>query len=246
MQQILAVFRGDLDRVIALESEKPERLQNRLDMAERLLGAGRPKEALDWMRGPGQASSQAMEARLEARILEALDRETEARALRWRVFSETLSPELLRDHLASLPDFEDIEAEERAMAVAMDHTDEMRALALFLERARTDLAATLILRRATDWDGGDWHVLPDVAEPLEHDHPAAATILYRALLQDILQKERSKAYSHGARYLAKLDLFADAADPDLPAHMPSHATFRGSLYRDHARKRGFWGRERTT
>jgi hypothetical protein len=32
------------------------------------------------------------------------------------------------------------------------------------------------------------------AEILEHDHPPAATILYRALLDDILNQARSPAY----------------------------------------------------
>lgn len=60
------------------------------------------------------------------------------------------------------------------------------------------------------------------AETLEHEHQAAATILYRALLDDILKAARSKAYGHGAKYLGKLALLAEAADPTLPEGVKEH------------------------
>ena len=53
-------------------------------------------------------------ARLAA--LEALDRKDEAQTFCWSCFERDLSGEHLRAYLNRLPDFEDIEAEERAMA----------------------------------------------------------------------------------------------------------------------------------
>ena len=49
-------------------------------------------------------------------------------------------------------------------------------------------------------------------EQLEPDHPVAATILYRALLDDILDRARSPAYRHAARYLEKLDALSAYKD----------------------------------
>ena len=107
---------------------------------------------------------------------------------------------------------------------------------------RLDLAAQVILQHHSHWDGGRWHSLPKTAETLEHEHPAAATILYRALLDDILKAARSKAYGHGAKYLGKLALLAEAADPFLPEGVMAHEAYIAELRKNHGRKSGFWGR----
>ena len=72
------------------------------------------------------------------------------------------------------------------------------------------------------------------------DYPLAATILYRALLDEILASGRSAAYGHGARYLARLDEMAGKFDdvPDLVIDTPS--AYRARLLKSHARKSGFW------
>lgn len=77
---------------------------------------------------------------------------------------------------------------------------------------------------------------------LEHDHPLAATILYRALLDDILINTRSKAYSHGAKYLEKLTLLALEADPGRPNGMADHGAYFVKLKETHLRKSSFWSR----
>src|ERR671910_1141445 len=70
---------------------------------------------------------------------------------------------------------------------------------------RIDLAAKLVLDHRGTWDGRHYGMLVPAAGALEHDHPAAATVLYRALIDDILARARSPAYGHAARYLAKLE-----------------------------------------
>ena len=76
------------------------------------------------------------------------------------------------------------------------------------------------------------------AEQLEPDHPVAATILYRALLDDILDRARSPAYGHAARYLEKLD--ALAALGDAARSIDPHETYRAAVAKKHRRKSGFW------
>jgi hypothetical protein len=76
------------------------------------------------------------------------------------------------------------------------------------------------------------------AEALEEAYPAAATVLYRALINDILARARSPAYGHAARYLTKLASLADQVDTweDIPDHVAYHA----SLKQAHGRKAAFW------
>jgi hypothetical protein len=64
--------------------------------------------------------------------------------------------------------------------------------------------------------GGSTGLLAPAAEALEDVEPRAASVLlYRALIDDILQRARSPAYGHAARYLARLDaLAASGASPE--------------------------------
>ena len=253
MRQTIAVARGDLDLVIALESQKHSRVQDTVGVATKLLEANRLDEALEWVRKPGQqtirssddddtGSSQQVE--IEARILEALGDKPAAQTLRLKCFETYLSPDILRAYLKVFPDFEDIEAEEKAMAAALNHSNPQRALQLFLDWPRLDLAALVVIRHHRNWDGGDWHSLPKVAGMLEHEYPLAATILYRALLDSILAKARSKAYGHGAKYLQQLELLASNTDVDKnrPAGMLSHQRYHDEMQANHKRKSGFWAK----
>lgn len=249
MRQTLASARGDLDLLIALETKKKPHMQDTLGIAAQLLKVGRNAEALDWVRKPGRRSfgetdddRSPKRASLEAHILDAMGDKPAAQALRWRCFEARLSADILREHLKHLPDFEDIEAEERAHALAMEQADPELALQFFLDWPRLDLAAKLIAAHPHRWNGGDWHILPKVAGLLEHDHPLAATILYRALLDNILDRARSKAYGHGAKYLGKLALLAQDADAARPSAITDHATYLAGLKKAHPRKSGFWAR----
>lgn len=249
MRQSIASARGDIDLLIALEAQKRLHVQDTQGIAAQLLEAGRAAEALDWVRKPGRRSFDAADnnmsprrVSLEAQILEALDDKPAAQALRWRCFEASLSADILREYLKHLPDFEDMKAEERAHALALAKAEPEAALQFFLDWPRLDLAAELIVTHPHRWDGRDWRILPKVASLLEHDHPLAATILYRALLDDILDRARSKAYSHGAKYLGKLILLAGDADPARPGGIVDHATYLAGLKKTHPRKTGFWTR----
>lgn len=248
MRQTIAEARGDIDLMITLESAKKPHMQDVQGMAVRLLAAGRADEALEWVRKPGSRVKGQDDAlspqrvQIEASILEALGDKSAAQALRWQCFESRLSADILRDYLKNLPDFDDIEAETNALQYGLSHQDPELALRFYLNWPRLDLAAQIILQHHAHWDGGLWHSLPKTAETLEHEHQAAATILYRALLDDILKAARSKAYGHGAKYLAKLALLAEAADPFLPEGVMEHGSYLAQLRKNHGRKSGFWGR----
>lgn len=258
MRQSIARAQGRLDHLISLEREKPERSQDRLGIAALLHETGRLGEALEWVRegGPyahatlfGLAEDDApddspavRQALLEAAILKDMGRKAEGSQALWDHFARTLAPDILRAHMKTLPDFDDIEAEERAMALALDHTDAKAALRFFLAWPRHDLAGQVIIAHRDLWSGSDWHILPGIAATLEHEQPLAATILYRVLLDDILARARSKAYGHGAKYLAALDRLAAEAEaaPGRPEDLDTHATYRAHIKTQHGRKAGFW------
>ena len=250
LRQIVASARGDLDTLIALEGQKLPHVQDTIAIAERLFTAGRTQDALDWVRRPGRGgwdstkgAGTALRASLEAKILTALGEKDAAQDLRWQAFEQTLDAGILREHVAALPDFAEFDTLDRAFAHAMAHSDRYKTLEFLLAWPRRDLAAQLIVSSPAGWDGNQYYTLPPIAEALQHDFPLAATILYRALLDDILLKARSKAYPHAARYLKTLAQIAAAAETDPPrrADVADHASYFARLERDHARKVGFWG-----
>jgi hypothetical protein len=227
-RQAIADARSDVDAYIALGSERPDGRQDPMSAASRLLTAGRPAEALDWVRRPARRGIRAMSAADLADHSAGTDLSDRERV--WL--------EILRDYVVHLGDFDEFDALERAFGYAAAHPDQHRALGFFLEWPRLDLAAKLVLVRRETWAGQHYGLLVPAAEALEHDHPVAAAVLFRALLDDILARARSQAYGHAARYLAKLD---DLSTEDLAASgVIDHEAYRAGLRRSHGRKVGFW------
>jgi hypothetical protein len=220
-----------------------------------LLAAKRFDEALDWVRREKRGAIVYMSAvdfaegrvtrpyefkrvALEARILEAQDDRAAAQALRWSRFEKTLDVETLRAYVAGLDDFQEFDELDRAFALAESSPQAYAALAFFVAWPRPDRAARLVLARSGRWEGRHYGVLAEAATLLETDYPLAATVLYRALLDDILVRGHSAAYSHGARYLAKLGDIAKSIAGD--SGLEDHATYLFGLKKAHGRKYGFW------
>jgi hypothetical protein len=65
-------------------------------------------------------------------VLEGLGEADAAQDARWSYFERTLSAEHLRAYLKRLPDFEDIEAEERAIDHARSSASFLHALAFLV------------------------------------------------------------------------------------------------------------------
>lgn len=260
IRQLVADALGDLDGLIALEETKHPNSQDTIGIAGRLLEAGRAKEALNWIRRPNDPGVRYMDAAdladgwlprdptdsqrtsLEAKILEALGDKETAQSLRWSAFETLLDTATLREYVAALPDFEEFSVLDQAFSQALSSKHIYNALAFLMEWPKLDLAAQHIIDHQDAWDGHQYYMLPPIADSLQHDYPLAAAILYRALLDDILARARSKAYPHAARYLKKLDGLAPRSDAEAAAinGVISHSDYRADLQKLHARKSGFW------
>jgi len=256
LRQAIADHRGDCDAFIALEQSRGSRQPDTLAVAERLLKAGRHSDALEWVRKPGSPRATALteensindlnpngpltseQVRLVLRILEAKGDLDEAQKLRWIVFLKTLDRDLLREYVTRLGDFEEFEVLDRAFAHAAAFKDKNRALRLFVSWPRLDLAASLALGNEEGWDGRRYDILLPSAEALDEQYPAAATVLYRSLIDHILAQARSQAYGHAARYFEKLETLENR----IPANTDhrSHTTYTEELQKKHGRKSGFW------
>jgi hypothetical protein len=144
--QEIADAQGDVDAFIAQQSDKAKTIPKvAAEIAQRLLAAGRAEEAWNAINAideerPGWIPFEWEETRLEA--LEALGRRGEAQAFRWDCFERKLEATHLRAYLKRLPDFDDVEAEERALSFALTYP---QALALLASWPALDKAAALVL-----------------------------------------------------------------------------------------------------
>jgi hypothetical protein len=123
---------------------------------------------------------------LQVQALEALGRMDDAQKARWTYFQKTLNIEYLRAYLKRLPDFEDFEAERKAFAITAAHRSAETALTLFVAWPDLQRADRLVRERLTELDGAAYYTLRPAAEALEEKYPAAATRLYRCMLESVL------------------------------------------------------------
>ncbi|GEO85142.1 MULTISPECIES: DUF6880 family protein [Alphaproteobacteria] len=252
--QAIALHRRDVDGYVALEEAKAENRRDTLTVAAMLQAAGRHEQALDWARrrptgmrllpvngelaavGPEYG---ARERRiLEAEILDKLKRRGDAQDLRWREFSETLDPVVLKLYLSKLDDFAEFDEMDRAFALVEESDDIYAALDFFVCWPKLDRAAAQVLHHKDRWEGRYYEDLAPAAEALADQQPLAATVLYRVLISDILRRGIGVAYPLAARYLKELVRLA----PHLPAdaRLQHHDDFVDTLRRTHPKKFGFW------
>lgn len=234
---------GDVDgyaaRYSAEERTNPAIAAN---IAERLLRAHRPEDAM--------AALKLAEANYHNRrhwpdwhrvwidTLDTMGQTDAAQTARWTIFERDLDAEYLRAHLKRLPDFDDEEAETRALNYVRDHADFHRALNFLMDWPAHGLAADLVLARHAELDGDQYWLLTLAAEALEQSHPLVATLILRSMIDFSLDRAKSKRYGHAARhlqtclYLAKrIDAFGEHCD---------HDAYVAKLKAGHGRKSGFW------
>ncbi|ANY82964.1 hypothetical protein BB934_32615 (plasmid) [Microvirga ossetica] len=240
--EAIADAQGDVDAFIAQQGEKPRRVPSvAVEIAQRLLAAGRTEEAWSAINAvdqdrPGWIPVEWEQTRIK--VLEALGRADEVQAFRWACFERSLNPEHLRSYLKRLPDFDDLEAEERAIAHARSHPSVHQALSFLMTWPALDQAAHLALTRVDELNGDFYEILAPAAAALEAKYPLAATVLRRALIDFALERNRTQRYQHAARHLEECENLADQIE-DFD-RFEAHNVYVRRLKTQHGRKSSFW------
>jgi hypothetical protein len=140
--------------------------------------------------------------------------------------------------LKRLPDFDDVEAERKALNYAQRSRNLLQALSFLVSWPALDRAASLVLERSGELDGDHYEVLTPAADALAGKHPLAATIVLRSMIDFSLRKARSSRYRHAARHLLDCSGLASAIK-DFGNFEP-HAVYEARLRREHGKKSSFW------
>ena len=212
------------------------------NIAERLLRADRPEDAMAALM---LAEAQCRTGRywpdwhrVWIDTLDALGQADEAQSARWAKFERELDADYLRAHLKRLPDFDDEEAENRALDHVRHHEDFHQALNFLMDWPALGLAADLVLARHKELDGDQYWLLTPSAEALEQHSPLAATLILRSMIDFSLDRAKSTRYGHAARHLQTCDYLAKRID-SFGAHT-DHDAYVANLKTRHGRKTGFW------
>jgi hypothetical protein len=238
----IADAQGDVDSFIAQYDARTRKVPKiAAEIAQRLLAVGRAAEAWQTIeatehRRTGWPDFEWEDARIE--VLDATGRGDEAQAARWSCFERFFSAPHLRAYLKRLPDFDDIDAEERALDHAEGAKSVLQALSFLVSWPALDRAASLVIQRAAELDGDRYEILTPSADALAEKHPLAATLVLRAMIDFSLTKSRSSRYRHVARHLMACASLASSIQ-DFAAFEP-HEAYVARLKAEHGKKSSFW------
>lgn len=213
-----------------------------LDIAEVYHQSERDEEALLWLERITEAPKwqEDKKDQLLYTIFKNKKDNAQAEQTAWRIFHRGHNKErfellvavvgeqhrnrLLNEQTTAILESDTYQQEDASFLVAMEKAPE---------------AAAYLVRWASSLNGDDYYDFKPIADHLEAEgHCLAATVVYRALLNSILQRAISKAYHHGANYLHKLDALAENVE-DWQAVLP-HQAYREMLLKKHKRKWRFW------
>lgn len=100
-------------------------------------------------------------------------------------------------------------------------------------------AEVYLLKRTGQLNGSDYGTLLPLANEFQiAGRFLASSLVYRALLNSILERAYSKAYPHAVRYLKQLDWLAEQTDDW--KEKSAHSEFTAELKKRHGRKHSFW------
>jgi hypothetical protein len=240
--QEIADAQGDVDSFIAQYDPQTRKIPKiAAEIAQRLIAAGRAKEAwriIEESEHPRKAwpDFEWEDARID--VLDALGRSDEAQKARWSCFERFLSAAHLRAYLKRLPDFDDVEAERRALDYALDYSGLLQALSFLVSWPALDKAAILVIKRAEELNGDTYEILTPAANALAGKHPFSATLLLRAMIDFSLDQGRSSRYRHAARHLLECASLASSIQDF--GTLETHEAYVDRLRGKHGKKSSFW------
>ena len=236
----LADVMGDVDAYIEATNLSDRQSGYIGNIARRLMDKGRHREAIAWLdretnETPGFRRGHD-DLRIEA--CEAVGDRTAAQSLRWTVFRETLSLSHWKAYQRHLSDYDAIDAEEAALDHIRNFPNRNVALSILLEWPVLNEAARFVRKHAEALDGRDYETLRPAAERLLEGYPHEATLLYRLLIEAVLDRGLSRYYAYAAKDFASCQLLAPMLS--LAAGIESHDAFWTRLKAAHKRKLAFW------
>ncbi len=216
------------------------------DIARVYLETGDAETALLWLeRVPAKETFQTDERdQLLLQIYDLLGNREKQADVAWRIFRRLRCSDSLHALLAVIgQEKEEGVIRDEIQTIVRQKTLVLSDAAFLLEIGCFEEGEMYLLDRADQLNGDFYGSLVPLAEILEMEGRAlGATMMYRALLDSILRRARTKTYPHGVRYLKKLDKLAQSISDW--RYFDDHSIYSEHLQEKHRRKTSFWSRYR--
>jgi len=215
-----------------------------LEIAEVYFECGYPLAALQWLDKvpPAETFKLDERERLLLKVLVALGEIARAEEVAWRIFRRYRSEETLSLLLDVIGESEcERVIQEEIVEISQSSELDYVAAEFMMEMERLDDVERYITERSDQLNGDYYYQLLPWAKAFEKQGRfLAASVVYRALLESILRRAKSKYYTYGVRYLRKLDeLTPKIIDW---GRLPGHDDYKVNLRLEHKLKRSFWSR----
>lgn len=215
-----------------------------VDIAEICLDAGNAQDALSWLERIDPAETFQADERDELllTIYERLGNNEKRAETAWRIFKRHRSADRLGTLISVIgKDQRENVAEEETHNILQSEGLSYSDAEFLIDIGRAEDANDYLLARADQLNGDLYGSLLPMAEAMERaGYRLAACAIYRALLDSILERGKSKYYHHGVRYLRKLDSLSKAVADW--GHFKTHDAYVAYLRETHGRKTSFWAR----
>ena len=238
----IADCQNDVDEYIAACAfEDGICAHDHLDIAKRLIKHWRPKEALKWldnMETPINHSWQKDKKDLKIQALELDGNYEQAQKERLLWFSETLSPKLYGEILkAAKPDFKET-FQSDAVKKAFQFPEPHGAMSFLVQIQEFEEVAKFVHARFNELNGRQYYTLRPAADLLQNTDPIAATLLYRKMIEPVLDETKSKYYNYAAKDLVICGVLNSKIANW--GTLQNHGEYLKVIETKHKRKISFW------
>ncbi len=214
------------------------------DIAEVYLECGYPLVALQWLDkvSPDETFQLDEREQLLLKVLTELSEKGRAGEVAWRIFRRSRSKARLSLLLNAIGESEQERVIDSEIALiqespTLDYID----ASFLVELERVADAERYLLERFAQLNGDYYYQLLPWAKTFEkQERFLLGSIIYRALLESILRRAKSKYYTYGVRYLRKLDDLAPRVGDW--GEFVTHEDYKLNLWVEHKLKRSFWAR----
>jgi hypothetical protein len=236
----IADIRKDPDSFIEAVSILGRKTIYGVEIAERLMEAGRFEEALEWLNNNSGVQRKYEISDLKAKCLIALNRADDARDVLWEHFLQTFDSGTYKEALALARSEEREQMQREALAAANQSNRLLESLSFLIKEGFLQEAASLVLERWQEIDGSVYTTLGAISKELADGYPLPALVLHRLMAEAVLEKGVSKYYGYSVRNLRAAERLGLAVTE---WHgFKNNEEFKQELRVRHRFKKAFWER----
>ena len=229
---------------VRLESQEEPGTSTCLDIARVYLESNDPQTALEWIDriSPYETFMDREKRDLLQQIYGQLGDSRQQEEIAWLTFRECRTLNTLGELLRIIGEEKrDQVIEDEAGFIIDDGKSDYSEIQFLIDVKKFDEAEICILVKAgtKTLNGELYYTLLPMAKAMESEgRNLAASVIYRSMLDSILDRKYYKAYPHAARYLQKLDILA--VDIDDWQDLGEHGMYHVWLNQVHGKKSSFW------